>query len=153
MEENHPVFVIQRVGKSTNLSQRAINEQSTINSMIKDAGSKLETETNELNLIAKKRLNFHELRLIADAVSMKSHIKMDRLTKRHKNALLCWFCEHWESLRSYVISEYNTEKKESAPIAKPPEIVMPVTSLVVPTKQSPQSLSNNLRFITPLFIV
>ena len=152
MEQNHPIYVIQRVGKRTNLSQRALNEQNTINIRIKDLGAKLETVTNELNFIANKRLNFHELRILADAVSAKSCIKMDRLTKRHKNALLCWFCENWDSLKSYVISEYNIEKKENLTIAKPPEIVTPVTSLVVPTKQN-SPISNKLCFIRPLFLI
>ena len=54
MEQNHPIYVIQRVGKRTNLSQRALNEQNTINIRIKDLGAKLETVTNELNFIANK---------------------------------------------------------------------------------------------------
>ena len=147
MEHDHPIVVIKRVGKRTELSDRAIHEQEQVNNRIKNAGSLFEIVTKELKNIFHKNLNFPELRNIADMAIKGTDLKVDRLSKRNKNAMICWFCENWETIRG-TIHKMGDNKSDPDNSSNQEEFSTD-EPFIVPTKDPKQFRCS---LFTPLFV-
>lgn len=147
MEHDHPIVVIKRVGKRQMLSDRAIQEQEQVNSRIKKAGSLFDFVAKELKNVFHKDLNFTELRNIASTAVKGTNIKIDRLSKRNKNAMLCWYCENWDAIRG-TIEKMGDNKSDPDNSSNQEDFVID-ESFVVPTKD-PKKFRCSL--FTPLIV-
>ena len=45
---------------------------------------------------------FHDLKSIATVVSLKTNIKLDRLSQRDKRALYRWYEQNWDKILPYI---------------------------------------------------
>lgn len=133
MNTDHPIFVIQRTGKRTQLSKRTMHEQEVVNSRMKKAGGNFQLISNQLNSIYGKILSFNDLMFIADSATKKTQIKIDRISKRSKSALICWFCEHWENIKN-ILSDIPIANQSEIKYSSNEEELSQDQIFIVPTK-------------------
>lgn len=124
-----PVIVLQRVGKRSELSQRALKEQKIVNQRIKDCGESFQTIPKLLDSVFHTTLTFTDYKNIAEELTRFIPIKIDRLSKRNKSAMICWFAENWSIVNCFL--------PHIAIDAKPEEKDEPkMQEFTVPTKHS-----------------
>lgn len=95
----HPVYVIQRVGKRNDLSEQALQEQAMTNNRIRRCGPKLNIVNKYFEDRFGPKLNFKDLKYIADQVVKRIPLHVDRISKRNKTAMQCWFTEQWNLIK------------------------------------------------------
>lgn len=98
----HPVYVIPRSGKRSDLSEQAIQEQNMTNSRIRKCGPMLNMVNKYFESKFGPKVNFKDLKLIADQIVKKIPLHVDRISKRNKVAMQCWFVEHWVIVKPLI---------------------------------------------------
>jgi hypothetical protein len=94
----HPVIVIPRFGKRQALSRQAERDQELIVARVRENRGTLDRVTRELEYLCGESPQKKDLLVIARRLCNKSGLALDRLAKRSKDCLLCWFCENWATL-------------------------------------------------------
>ena len=107
--EDPKVVIIKRVGKHHSVTKRSMDEQHELNLKIKSLGAKYSYVSQELNILFAGDLNCKALLDVAEKVKQYIQIPIDRLTRRHKSAMICWYAEHWEQIKPIVIHIINTK--------------------------------------------
>ncbi|KAH0785524.1 hypothetical protein GPJ56_010545 [Histomonas meleagridis] len=59
-------------------------------------------------------------------ISPKINVRVDRLAKRSRDCLICWFCENWSKVSSVLIGSVETPSPESSPSQVSPIPANPV---------------------------
>lgn len=141
-ETGHPVIVIQRVGKRNTVSTRTLEEQTITNRRIKACGERLEIVTRYIESKFGAKSNFTHIKKIASYIAESLNIKIDRVSKRKKEAMLCWFTEHWDCVFP-LLSQTNFTFEEVKPKvvceenSSPKPIQLPsIYTLFIPIKAS-----------------
>lgn len=142
----HPVFVIQRVGKRNDLSEQAIQEQAQTNSRIRRCGPRLNMVNKYFESRFAPKISFKDLKHIADQVIKKISLHVDRISKRNKVAMQCWFVEHWDIIKpildSMSITLSEPQQMSPTPInqinqqEEKEEPLPPIFPFEVPTKSN-----------------
>lgn len=99
------VISITRTGKSKNFSRQTQLDQAMTFKRVKKNESLLPEVVNQLEAILGKSPKKKTLLKFANSLSMVTHISLDRLAKRSRDCLLCWFCENWHL---FPIKSINT---------------------------------------------
>ena len=72
-------------------------------------------------------LRLKEATALASNLAKHIGLKLDRVAKRHKPAMICWFCENWNCLFPYLLKMKG--------IKLPPNFQLPVVQQQPPPKQ------------------
>jgi hypothetical protein len=92
-----PRIVIARVGKRQSLSKQAEKDQVLTAERMRRNHQLLDRVTRRLHLISGQK---KELLVVARHLSEAINVPLDRLAKRSRDCLLCWFCENWRAVES-----------------------------------------------------
>ncbi|EAX99405.1 hypothetical protein TVAG_043130 [Trichomonas vaginalis G3] len=91
-----------------------LKDHNDIRSRIRTNGIKFDL----VNEIIKSKLGGHAtttiLMKLADKFSHELKIRVDRLAKRNKNALICWYAENWHLIAPFFTKlelDYDEEKQ------------------------------------------
>lgn len=107
IEPNPPekkVFIIKRTGKRGSLTGQTQRDTEKINSRIRMNQHEIPKVEMELLRYFSGRPIISELLTLASELvnglegELKLNLKIDRLAKRNRDCLLCWFAEHWDLL-------------------------------------------------------
>jgi hypothetical protein len=96
----HPVVVIPRFGKRQTLSKQAERDQELIVARVRENRAALHRVTKELEYLCGESPQKKDLLVIARRLGGKLGIVLDRLAKRSRDCLLCWFCENWTTVEA-----------------------------------------------------
>jgi hypothetical protein len=122
--------VILRVGKRTKLSDQAEKDHKLINDRARKNGNLMPAVSKELELLCSQSLQKKDLIVVARTVSTLCDIPLDRLAKRSRGCLICWFCEHWPDVvttlrqicRDGVGAQDAQKDKQHGPINSDPAL-------------------------------
>jgi hypothetical protein len=82
-------------GKRTKLSDQAIEDRVLIQDRVRKNANLMPEVLKELGLLCSESLQKKDLIVIAGKVSTLCNVPLDRLAKRSRDCLICWFSEHW----------------------------------------------------------
>jgi hypothetical protein len=94
-KDNIPRFVIARVGKRTTLSKQAEKDHVLINERVRRNRGLMGPVTRRLEVISTQK---KDLLVVALHVGQIIRVPLDRLAKRSRDCLFCWFCENWGAI-------------------------------------------------------
>jgi hypothetical protein len=98
-KDNIPrVIVIQRVGKRMTLSKQAEKDRVLTSERMRRNEACLGFVRKRLQLFS-PNLQKKELDVVAQAVP---GVSLDRLAKRSRDCLICWFCENWIAIEPHL---------------------------------------------------
>ena len=109
-----PGITIQRTGKRQSLSQQTQKDQELTVQRLKKNEQMIPTVTHFLELVLGKSPQKKLLLSLATQLTSITHIQLDRLAKRSRDCLLCWFCENWELFLPHL-SEISSPSSPSSP--------------------------------------
>ena len=110
-------------------SKQTIREQQDLNRRIKLNQAKYGIVSEFMERFFDGKLQLKGATALAENLSAHFGLKLDRKAKRHKPAIICWFCENWETVLPLLlkIKGINIE-----PISPP----NPVQNVEQPIKQN-----------------
>lgn len=85
-----------------------MRDQDKIMKRVQINGIKIDFVTTYINRYFKTRLAHTTLLALAKAISERIDIKLDRLAKRYKSALMCWYAENWDIIQTQL-KNYNID--------------------------------------------
>jgi hypothetical protein len=94
-KDSIPRFVIARVGKRTTLSKQAEKDQVLIVERIRRNQGLMDRITRRLEVISTQK---KDLLVVAHHIGQAIRVPLDRLAKRSRDCLFCWFCENWGTI-------------------------------------------------------
>jgi hypothetical protein len=94
-KDNIPRIVIARVGKRKALSKQAEKDQILICNRVRQNTPALTLITRRLEALYGPPLQKKHLLVVAQQIAGVAALSLDRLAKRSRDCLLCWFCENW----------------------------------------------------------
>jgi hypothetical protein len=92
------VIVIQRVGKRMSLSKQAEKDQVLASERLRRNGASLAMVRQRLASYSPS-LQKKELLVVAQRMP---GLVLDRLAKRSRDCLICWFCENWGAIEPHL---------------------------------------------------
>ena len=94
--------------KHKRTSSQSIRDHERISKRIFNVGVMLDFVTAFFEKKLGSYVTVFSLLEIATKVSIKTKIKLDRLAKRNRTALLCWFAEHWNKVYPHLFQSDET---------------------------------------------
>ena len=91
----HPIYIIPRSGKRRILSDQAQKDQGLTANRVKQNESMMKTVVNRLEYLCGQSPQKKDLLDLARKLCPTCGIALDRLAKRSRDCLVCWYCEHW----------------------------------------------------------
>ncbi|EAY00879.1 hypothetical protein TVAG_265820 [Trichomonas vaginalis G3] len=107
------IIETRRINKHKRNTAQSFRDHNRIVSRMEQIGIKVDFVSACLEKICKDKLTTAFLLLIANSLISKLNIPIDRLAKRNRTALLCWYAEHWEEVSPYIPDIVSVSKKES----------------------------------------
>lgn len=89
--------------EKTNTSQ-SIRDHERIHIRISKLGSKVTIVSAYLEGIYGQKITFSLLLTYANDISRKLNIRLDRLARRYRQGILCWFAENWSAIHPLIQS-------------------------------------------------
>jgi hypothetical protein len=130
-KDEPPRIVIARVGKRANLSKQTEKDQELTASRVRRNGAALNMVVARLEILYGPSLQKKDLLVVARRFTQ---VTLDRLAKRSRDCLLCWFCENWGVLEPLLFGACSPQPRvnefdprNSCPCA-PPDDKMPDNS-------------------------
>jgi hypothetical protein len=93
-----PLIVIPRVGKRHTLSKQAQKDQVLITDRMRQNAPFLDPVRSKLEYLCGASPQKKDLLVVARRLSGPCMVSLDRLAKRSRDCLVCWFCEHWKEI-------------------------------------------------------
>jgi hypothetical protein len=93
-----PLFVVPRFGKRHTLSEQALKDQDLTADRMRQNAAVLGPVCSRLEYLCGPSPQKKDLLVVARELSVPCHVSLDRLAKRSRDCLLCWFCEHWQAI-------------------------------------------------------
>jgi hypothetical protein len=87
-----------KVAHDRSLSRKALKDQEAAIERRRRVGPSFDKMTKILNVMLNGQATCAELRRFATVLGGARGLKLDRLAKRTKECLICWFCEHFPQL-------------------------------------------------------
>lgn len=103
LNERQPLFVIQRSGKRKNLSAQAEKDQMLTAQRLRDNEETISLIVNRLEYLCGPSPQKKDMLVVAKEMEKRTAIQVDRLAKRSRDCLICWFCENW----TYIVHEFE----------------------------------------------
>lgn len=85
---------------------QSIRDNDMIQKRVVSIGNKLQYVTEYIDRYFKTHVTSEILMSLAKIVIEKHNLQIDRLSKRNRTALLCWYSENWDSILQ-VLNEFN----------------------------------------------
>ncbi|EAX95002.1 hypothetical protein TVAG_243550 [Trichomonas vaginalis G3] len=79
-----------------------MRDQEKILERVQQNGIKIDYVSAYINKLFRTKLAHTTLLALAKAISESTGIQLDRLAKRYKSALLCWYSENWDKLQNQI---------------------------------------------------
>lgn len=95
--------------KYKRLTPQSQRDSEKIQKRVVDLGPKVEYVSSYVDKFFGTHVNIEILTSIARIVEQKYNIPLDRLAKRNRRAMLCWYAENWD-----VVVNILDEKKSDA---------------------------------------
>lgn len=86
---------------------QSIRDHEKIVKRMDNAGVKFDFVAAYFEKIIGPRYTVSSMLEIASNLANNMHLKIDRLAKRNRSALLCWFAEHWVLLSPHLLLADN----------------------------------------------
>lgn len=93
-----PISQRSKFGRSGKRSSQSLRDYEKIQHRIKASGSKIEFVSNYIDRYFGTHVTSVILLSLAKIFIGKLDLKLDRLAKRNRSALLCWYAENWDSI-------------------------------------------------------
>lgn len=116
------ILETRRINKHKRNTPQSFRDHNRIVMRMEQIGVKMDYVSACLEKMCKTKLTSSYLLFIANGLISKLHIPIDRLAKRNRTALLCWYAEHWEEVFSYIpsilknykVDDYQSPEKTSS---------------------------------------
>lgn len=92
------MIVIRREKPAKLPSEQTIKEQELLNARIKKNKDRFENVSRFLEKYFDGSVHLKDATDLALSMGKQVGLVVDRRAKRHKPAIICWFCENWEHL-------------------------------------------------------
>jgi hypothetical protein len=112
-----PRIIIHRVGKRMKLSRQGEKDQYLMTARRRMNQANLPFVLSEFRRLMGEAPKKKNLIPIAHRVSLMCEIPLDRLAKRSRDCLLCWFCENW-SIIAPRITDLFTQGNQLSGLAE-----------------------------------
>lgn len=96
------VLKTRKINKHKRTTAQSIRDHEKISQRMNNLGIKLDIVTAYFEQHLGPHVTAMSLLQIAFAVASKLNIKIDRLAKRNRTALFCWFAEQWNNIFPYL---------------------------------------------------
>jgi hypothetical protein len=110
-KDNIPRIVIARVGKRKTLSKQAEKDQGLISARVRQNTPALTFITRRLEALYGLPLQKKDLLVVARELCGMAPLILDRLAKRSRDCLLCWFCENWIVLEPLLVAGCSSQPR------------------------------------------
>jgi hypothetical protein len=107
-KDNPPRIVIARVGKRASLSKQTEKDQELTAGRIRRNAAALDTVVHRLEMLYGPSLQKKDLLVVARQFTQ---VSLDRLAKRSRDCLLCWFCENWGVLEPLLFGARSPQPR------------------------------------------
>jgi hypothetical protein len=94
------VIVIPRVGKRHTLSEQAQKDQVLITDRVRRNAPLIDAIRSTLEYACGPSPQKKDLLVVARQLTGPCKIALDRLAKRSRDCLICWFCENWKTIET-----------------------------------------------------
>lgn len=103
--QNGKFFIIQRTEKSRPRAKDYQNTMHQITLRIQNCGE-------NYNIVGKylwglPSMNKNRALKLAEEIAQNQKIKLDRIAKRGKEPLICWYCENWDNIQHLIKPLYD----------------------------------------------
>lgn len=88
-----------------------VKDRSSVESRMKKLGIKIDYVSAFIDREFGRHVTFSYLLIIADILERKLDLHLDRLAKRNRSALLCWYAENWELIAPKIVSMKKRSRK------------------------------------------
>lgn len=94
------IFFIPRFGKRKSLSKQTQKDQGFTRARVKRNETQISRIMPILEILCGQNPQKKDLLVLAQEIENHQSIQLDRLAKRSKDCLICWFCENWDAISS-----------------------------------------------------
>lgn len=123
MQYMKDVIATRRMRKFKSHDPQNVSDQKLIMKRIKETGVRMDYVDAYIERNLNAHITFKTMLSFARRIAKELGLRVDRLAKRNRNALLCWFAENWEILEPRIC-EIKIDKDED--ISSPSEDEKPV---------------------------
>ncbi|KAH0789152.1 hypothetical protein GPJ56_006905 [Histomonas meleagridis] len=111
--DQRQLITIPRVGKHKELTKQTQKDQVMTANRVKINQALMPQILHNLELIFGAPPQKKQLLDAALRISPRINVQVDRLAKRSRDCLICWFCENWSKVSSVLIESIETSESES----------------------------------------
>ena len=98
------MFVIKREKPTKQPSEQTLKEQEFLNIRIKKNQDLYQTVTKCLEKVLDGSIHLKQATELAIRLGKQIGAVVDRRAKRHKPAIICWFCENWAKVYPLIVT-------------------------------------------------
>lgn len=102
MEFANDIINTRRLRKYKNRSEKCMRDHEQIFQRIRLNGIKMDFVSAYIDREIGYRVTYLSLLSFAMWLTKRLDIKIDRLAKRNRNALLCWYAENWDTIQPHI---------------------------------------------------
>lgn len=107
----HPLIVIPRCGKRRVLSDQAQKDQGLTANRVRLNKDRINSVVNRLEYLLGQSPQKKDLLQLARQLCCPCGIALDRLAKRSRDCLICWYCENWAVIEPIFSSLCATQPR------------------------------------------
>lgn len=123
-------------------SPQARRDLNRIKRRIEANSGMLKQITNQFVKYIGENITLESLMFLAKSLEEKANIEIDRLAKRRRAALICWYVENWDIIRPLLKSERFMEKfRKNFNLTKSAKSITEVKSEPINNYLDPSNLS------------
>jgi hypothetical protein len=116
-----PVIRIQRTGKRRSISEQTQRDSARLNERIRHNAALFPLVEMTLDRVFKKQRRSELIDLAEKCAHVNGAVHpIDRIARRHRPGLICWFCENWSAISAYVLQHSGVTGLGSTP-SDPPQ--------------------------------
>ena len=124
-------IIVKRGSGSRNPCKQTLIEQENLNKRIKRNQPLYSEVQRFLDRFFGGNFHLKEAVALASNICTYSSAKLDRIAKRHKPAIICWFCENWQSIVPYLLKMKGIklpDEENSTAVSPEPQSIEDVAS-------------------------
>lgn len=109
------VIRTRKVSQHKRTTVQSIRDHEKISKRMNNLGVKYDYVSAYFEKMIGPHFTAFSLLEIATRVATKLKLKLDRLAKRNRSALLCWFGEHWSLIYPHLLTGFEEEEDYQYP--------------------------------------
>lgn len=111
----HDIISTRKMRKFRCVSPQNLKDHDDVVQRIQNIGVKMDLVTAIIESKYGGRITIEPLLSFAMLMTKKLGLNLDRLAKRNRSALLCWFAENWSAISPYI-NDINPYRNHSASV-------------------------------------